>query len=83
MRVSGSISETFNTEILKSQSEIKNAVNEMRNVLDSMNSILEEAEELINNLQDRIMENNWSEQKREKIIMQNENRLRKFSPRRR
>ena len=37
-----------------------------------MNSRLEEAKEWINDLEDRVMENNQAEQKREKRIIQNE-----------
>ena len=38
-----------------------------------MNSKLEEAEEQINDLGDRVMENNQAEKKREKRIVQNKN----------
>ena len=58
--------------------EIKGSINKMRNVLDTMNSRLE-AEELINYLEDRVMESNQAEQKREKRIMENENGLRELS----
>ena len=37
-------------------------------MLDGMNSRLEEAEERINDLRDRVMESNQSEQKREKKL---------------
>ena len=43
-----------------------------------MNGRREEAEESINVLEDRVMESNPDEQKREKRIMQNENRLREI-----
>ena len=38
----------------------------MRNTLDGMNSRLEEAEESIKDLEDRVMETNQAEPKREK-----------------
>ncbi|KAF0879674.1 LORF1 protein, partial [Crocuta crocuta] len=48
----------------------------LENRLDAMNSRLEEAEEQISDLGDKIMENNEAEQKRERRIMQHEDRLR-------
>ena len=51
----------------------------MRNTLDGMNSRLEESEEWIHDLENRVMESNQAEQKREKWIMQNKNRLRELS----
>ena len=44
-----------------------------------MNTRLEEAEEQIIDIDDRIMENNEAEQRRERRIMEHENRLRKLS----
>ena len=73
------ISETINTEIRNNIAEIKGSINEMRSILDGMSSRLEEAEEQINDLEDRVIESNETEQKREKRIMQNENRLRELS----
>lgn len=52
--------------------------NEIRNILDAMNSRLEEEEEWINDLEDKVMGNIETEQKRERRIMQNENRLREI-----
>lgn len=47
----------------------------MRNILDGKKSRLEEAGEQIKDLGDRVIESNQAEQKREKRIMQNKNRL--------
>ena len=44
-----------------------------------MNSRLEEAEVQINDPEDKVMENNEVEQKRERRIMQHKNRLRELS----
>lgn len=46
---------------------MKNTVNEIKNTLEGINCKLEE-EEQINELEDRVVENNWSEQMKEKII---------------
>ena len=43
----------------------------MRNSLDQKNNRLEKAEEWINGQEDRVMESNQAEQKREKRITQN------------
>ena len=51
----------------------------MRNLLDGTNSRREEAVEQIRDLEDRVMEHNQAEQKKEKIIMQYKNRLRKLN----
>ena len=69
------INETLTTEIkeLKKESEMKSAIN----TLDAMNNRLE-AEGQISDLEDRVMESNETEQKRERI-MQNKNRLRDLS----
>ena len=73
------INETINTEIRNNKAKKKGSIYKMRNTLDGMNSRLKEAEERINDLEDRVMEKNQDEQKREKRIMQNENRLRELS----
>ena len=39
------ISEIFNTDIKKNQSEMKNTIIEMKNILDGVNNRLEESEE--------------------------------------
>ena len=44
-----------------------------------MNTKLEEAAEQISDLHDRVVESKEAEQKREQIIMQNENKLRELS----
>ena len=58
---------------------MKSAINEIRTTLDAMNSRQEEAEEQINDLGDKIMISNEAEQKKERRIMPQENRLREFS----
>ena len=57
---------------------MKNAINKIGNRLDAMNRI-EEAEEQISDLEDKVMESKEAEQKRERRILQHENRLRKLS----
>ena len=44
---------------------MKNAIDEIRNRLNTMKSCLEEAEEWICEMEDKIMENNEAEQKKE------------------
>ena len=61
------INETINTEIRSNTAQKKDSINEMRNMLDGINCRLEE-EELINDPEDRVMENNQAEQKKEKRI---------------
>ena len=58
---------------------MKSVVSEIGNRLDAINSSsrLEEAEEWINDLEDKVMESKEAEQKRERI-MQNENRIREL-----
>ena len=60
---------------------MKSVVSEIGNRLDAIisSSRLEEAEEWINDLEDKVMESNEAEQKRERRIMQNENRLRELN----
>ena len=48
-------------------------------MIECINSRWEEAEEQIDDLEDRVMESNQAEQKKEKGIMQNENQLRELS----
>jgi len=45
---------------------MKSAKTEIRNMLDAINSRLEEAEKLITDLENRVMESNQTQQKREK-----------------
>ena len=52
-------------ELKKTKPEMKNQINGIGNRLDTVNSRLVEAEEWISNLEDKIMENNEAEQKRE------------------
>ena len=78
----GDLSKTLNKEtekMKKSQSEMKNSITEVKGTLDGINSRLEKAEEQISNLEDSVMESNQTEQERGKIIIINENRLRKLS----
>ena len=58
----------------KNQSETKNSVTEVKNILTGRNSRVEEAEEPINDLEDRVMENNQAEQGGAKRKIKNENR---------
>ena len=74
------LNEAFNKEIQnmqKNNSEMKNSITELYYKLDGINSRLEEAEEHISDLEDRITGSNQAEQKREKII--NENELQKLN----
>ena len=48
---------------------MKSVINKIRNMLDMMNSSLEETEEWLNDLEDKVMESNEAEQKREQRIM--------------
>ena len=48
------------------QSEMKNSITEIKNTLDIINSKLEEAEEWVSDLEDKVMENNHTEQEKEK-----------------
>ena len=57
---------------------MKNEITQGRNRLDAMNSRLEEAEEIISDIEDKIMKNNEAEQKRERLIMEPENRHKEF-----
>ena len=45
-------------ELKNNQAEMKNAISEIWNLLDVMTTRMEEAEEWINDIEDRIMENN-------------------------
>ena len=60
------ISKTFNKEIKKNKSEMKNMINEIKHTPDGINSRLEDAEEPINDLEDRVMEGNQAKQIRGK-----------------
>lgn len=50
----------------------------MRNTLHEIDSRMEKAEDQISDLKDKVMESNQAEQKRQKRMMQNENRLREL-----
>ena len=63
------ISETITVEIKeskKNQPEMKYTINKTGNRHDAMNSRMEEVEKQIGDLEDRVMERNQAEQKREK-----------------
>ena len=68
------MTETLRRQIRNDIAGIKGTMNKMRNTVDRMNSRMEKTEEWINDLEDRVTESNQAEQKREKRIMQNENR---------
>ena len=73
------MNETLNTEISNNTAERKFSIKEIRNLSDGMNSRLEEAEEWISDPEDSVMESNQALQKKEKIIMENKNRVRELS----
>ena len=53
-------------EILKSQYIMNNATNEIKNTMEGTNSRIKEAEDGINEVEDRMLEINESERKKEK-----------------
>lgn len=62
--------EVFNTElenIKNNQAELNNTITEMKNTLEGINIKIHQAEELINELEDRVVEQN-----KEKRIKRNE-----------
>ena len=70
---------TETENIKKKQSELKNSITEIKDSLQTINNTLENAEEWTNDLEDKVIESNQAEQKKEKrIIKKNENRLREF-----
>ena len=76
------IRETLITEIKELKEnplKMKNTVTEFENSFDAMNTRLEKTEECISDNEDKIMETKEAEQKRERIIMEHINRLRKLS----
>ena len=60
------INKTFNTEINKKQSEMKNTITEIENTLDGINGRREAEEQISSDLEDRVMESNQAEQMRKK-----------------
>ena len=56
----------LNLEVRNNIAEKKGTMSKMRNMLDGMNSRMEEAEEQLGDLEDRVMESNQAELKREK-----------------
>ena len=63
-------------EILKSQYIMNNATNEIKNTMEGTNSKITEAEYRISEVEDRMVETNESERKKEKRIKRNEDNLR-------
>ena len=51
----------------------------MQNQLDTVTMRIEEAEERIGDIEDKILENNEAEKKRERKLIDNEGRLRELS----
>ena len=52
-------------EVKNSQNEIKNAITELQSWLDAAAAEMNEAEQRISNIEDKLMENNEAERKRE------------------
>ena len=66
-------------EIKKSQSIMNNAITEIKSTLEGTNSRITEAEEIyISEVEDRMVEINEAERKKEKRIKRNEDNLRDF-----
>ena len=63
-------------EIKKSQSIMNNAVTEIKNTLEGTNSGITEAKHRISEVEDRMVEINEVERRKEKRIIRNENNLR-------
>ena len=63
-------------EIKRSQLKMNNAINEIKNSLEGTNSIITEAEDRISEAQDKMVEINEAERKKEKRIKRNEENLR-------
>ena len=59
---------------------MKYSITEIKDSLQTINNTLENAEEWTNDLEDKVIESNQAEQKKEKRIIKkkNENRLREF-----
>ena len=57
---------------------MNNAINEIKNTLEWTNSIIMEAEDRINEVEDRMVEINETERKKEKWIKRNDDKLRHF-----
>ena len=55
---------------------MNNAINEIKNTLEATNSRKTEAEDTISEVEDRMVEINDSERKKEKLIKRNEDNLR-------
>ena len=71
--------ESFNKdleEIKKSQYIMNNAINKIKNTLEATNSRIMEAEYNISEIEDRMVEINETERKKEKQIKRNEDNLR-------
>ena len=73
------IQELFNKdleEIKKSQLKMNNAINEIKNTLEGTNSRITEAEDRIRWVEDKMLEINEAEMKKEKGIKRNEDKIR-------
>ena len=71
--------ERFNKDledIKKSQYIMNNAINEIKNTLKGTNSRIMEAEDRINKVEDKMVEINEAERKKEKIVKRNVDNLR-------
>ena len=71
--------ETFNKDLeetKKSQYIMSNAINEIKNTLDGTNSRITVAEYRVTEVEDRMVEMNESERKKEKLIKRNKDNLR-------
>ena len=63
-------------EIKKSPSIMNNAITEIKNTLEGTNNIITEAEDRISEVEDRMVEINAAEKKKDKRIKRNEGNLR-------
>ena len=63
-------------EMKKSQYIMNNAINEIKNTLKGTSSRITEAEDIISEVEDRMIEINETERKKEKWIKRNEDNLR-------
>ena len=63
-------------EIKKSKSIMNNAITEIKNTLEGTNSRITEAKDMISVVEDRMLEINEGERKKEKIIKRSEDNLR-------
>ncbi|KAF0887266.1 LORF1 protein, partial [Crocuta crocuta] len=62
-----------------SQAEIKNAITQMQTQMEAIKRKIDEAEDQISVTEDKIMENNEAEKKRETKVRDHQGRLREFT----